>query len=55
MGTISTPKAREVMDEVHFHPAISIIMPFEPKMNSKKKLTHSLKLATDKIERELLG
>jgi len=39
---------------VHYRPAVSIIVPFEPKMNLKTELTHSLKIAADKVEQELL-
>jgi hypothetical protein len=34
-------------------PCVSIIMPFEPKMYSKMALTHSLKIAANKIKHEL--
>ena len=48
-----TPEILEVMEAVHYRPSVSIIMPFEPKMNLKKELTHSLQLAADKLEKEL--
>lgn len=54
MNTVMTPEISEVMDAVHFRPAVSIIMPFEPKMSLKRELTHSLKLAAGKVEWELL-
>jgi hypothetical protein len=55
MNTIITPEIREITEEaVYFHPAISIIMPFEPKMSSKRELTHLQDLAIDKVECELL-
>jgi len=54
MNTIITPEIREVMEAVHYRPAVSIIIPFEQKMNLKNELTHSLKIASDKVERELL-
>lgn len=44
----------EVIEAVHYRPAISIIMPFEPKMSLKTELVHSLKMASDKVEKELL-
>ncbi len=49
-----TPDIREVMNAVHYLPAVSIIMPFEPKMSLKTELTHSLKIAVDNVEKELL-
>ena len=55
MNIILTPEIREITEEaVYFRPAISIIMPFEPKMSSKRELSRSLNLAIDKVERELL-
>jgi hypothetical protein len=47
------PEIREVMESIHYRPAISVIMPFEPKMNAKAELTRQLKAATDKIEKDL--
>lgn len=54
MNTLLTPEIKEVMGAVHYRPAVSVIMPFEPKMNLKYGLTHSLKIAADKVELELL-
>lgn len=54
MNTVITPEIREVTEAVHYRPAISIIMPFEPKMSLKTELLHALKIVTDKIELELL-
>ncbi len=53
MNPVVTPEIREVMEAVHYRPAVSVIMPFEPKMNLQVKLTHSLKTAADKVELEL--
>lgn len=53
MKKVAIPELREVMDAVHYRPAISIIMPFEPKMNIKAELAHSLKTATDRVAQEL--
>jgi len=53
MNTIITPEIREVMEAVHYRPAVSIIMPFEPKMSLKTEITHSLKIAADKVAKEL--
>jgi len=44
---------RDVPESAYNRPAISIILPFEPKMSLKSALTHSLKIASDKIEKEL--
>ena len=53
MTTTMTPELRELIEAVHYRPAVSIIMPFEPKMSLKTELMHSLKFAADKIELEL--
>jgi hypothetical protein len=53
MNQAVSPEIREVMSAVHYRPAVSIIMPFEPKMNLKTEILHSLKLAADKVELEL--
>jgi hypothetical protein len=34
-------------------PCVSVIMPFEPKMNSREAIDHSLKVVVDRINREL--
>lgn len=54
MNPVVTPEIREVIGAVHYRPAVSIIIPFEPKMSLKTELTHSLKTAADKVELELL-
>lgn len=53
MKPVLSPEIREVTDSIHYSPCISIIMPFEPKMSPKAELTHQLKIATDKVEREI--
>lgn len=47
------PEIREVIQAVHYKPAVSIIMPFEPKMGIKAEITQQLKIATDKVEKQL--
>jgi len=53
MNSTLTPEIREISEALHYRPAISIIMPFEPKMVSKNELTHSLKLALDRVNEQL--
>ena len=48
-----TPEMNQIMGSVYYRPAVSIILPFEPKMSLKTELSHSLKLASDKVEIEL--
>ncbi|HEX4956801.1 MAG TPA: hypothetical protein VFV46_01380 [Lacibacter sp.] len=45
---------KEVMNAVHYRPAVSVILPFEPKMNLKTEVSHALKIATDKAATEIL-
>jgi hypothetical protein len=54
MNPVVTPEIMEVMGAVQYQPAVSIIIPFEPKMSAKSELSHALKLALDKVESELL-
>jgi hypothetical protein len=54
MNRIISPEIKEVMAAIHYRPAISIIMPFEPKMAIKVELLHALEMAVDRVERELL-
>lgn len=42
-----------VMHAVKYLPCISLIFPFEPKMNSKDELSYQLKIMTAKVEAEL--
>jgi hypothetical protein len=53
MNTVITPEIHEVIGAQHYRPAVSIIIPFEPKMSLKAELTHCLKIAANKAEREL--
>ena len=53
MNSHLTPDFRDATESINYRPAVSIILPFEPKMALKSVLTQSLKIATDRIEREL--
>ncbi|ULQ53313.1 hypothetical protein [Flavihumibacter fluvii] len=44
----------EVLQGVKYLPCVSIIFPFEPKMNAKDELTYKLKILSGKVEGELL-
>lgn len=50
----TTPEINEVIQATHYRPAVSIIMPFEPKMNLKSELTYALKLSADTVEKQLV-
>lgn len=53
MNSAPTSDIREIMESRGYRPAVSIILPFDPKMSLKTEITHSLKVAVDKVEREL--
>jgi Bacterial archaeo-eukaryotic release factor family 3 len=50
---ILSPEILEVIEAIHYRPAISVILPFEPKMNAKAELSRQLKFATDQVEKEI--
>lgn len=54
MNKSISPEIKEVMNAVSYLPCVSVIMPFEPKMNLKTELSYKLKVATDNIARQLL-
>lgn len=49
-----TPDLRKVLEAVHYRPAVSIVLPFDPKMTAKDSLSTSLKSTCDKVEKSLL-
>jgi Bacterial archaeo-eukaryotic release factor family 3 len=54
MNPSVAPEISEVMDAVHYRPAVSIILPFEPKMGIKEELQEQLMRSIKKVEDELL-
>jgi hypothetical protein len=54
MKTIATPVIQEEVPGLHYGPAVTIVMPFEPKMQSKEIITKALRKVLDKVEEELL-
>jgi len=54
MKQFVSPEIQELIGAVHYRPAVSVIMPFEPKMGLKAELSHALEKAVDKVERELM-
>jgi hypothetical protein len=50
MNTTIAPEIREVLEALHYRPAVSIILPFEPKMGLKAELQYSLKHAAKKVQ-----
>ncbi len=53
MGTVALNLDKEIIGS-HYMPAISIVMPFEPKMSSKAEIEYKLKLTLGKVEKELM-
>lgn len=53
MNSLLKDEIREVMNTLHYRPAISLILPFEPKMGLKHEIVHTLKVVADKVEKEL--
>ena len=54
MNKVITPEIRDVIEAVHYRPAVSLIMPFETRISLKKELSHALKTAADKVEKQLM-
>ena len=54
MNKLEIPEVKEVLEALHYRPAVSIIMPFEPKMTSKNELVHSLEISVHKVHEELI-
>lgn len=53
MNKIVSPEINEVMKAVNYRPSVSVIMPFEPKMEGRNKRLHALKMTVAKVEKEL--
>lgn len=55
MTQIFSPDEKAVLNAVKYLPAISLIMPFEPKISLKSDLEYRLKMAVGKVEKELMN
>lgn len=53
MYSVASPAIHK-LPAAHFSPAVSVIMPFEPKMTPKAELVDSLETAFEKVEVELM-
>lgn len=53
MKPTSLSQVADVIESFHYSPCISIIMPFEPKMNAKAEISLRLKVAADRVEKEV--
>lgn len=54
MNPVLTPDLQKVLEAVHYRPAVSIVLPFNPKMTAKEELSASLKSACELVEKSLL-
>lgn len=54
MNANLTPEVVEMIKALHYRPAVSILMPFEPKISLKTELTYALKIAVDEVRQKLL-
>jgi len=52
---IVMPEINEIIDAGNYSPAISIIIPFDPKMVAKSEISLHLKSVANKVEKELLN
>lgn len=50
-----SPEEKAVLNAVKYLPAISMILPFEPKISVKSELEYRLKMAFNKVEKELMN
>jgi hypothetical protein len=55
MTQIFSSDEKAVLNAVKYLPAISLIMPFEPKISLKSDLEYRLKMAVGKVEKELMN
>jgi len=53
MLPVFTREEQQVLNVLKYQPAVSIILPFEPKMSIKAELEYALKLACQQVEKEL--
>lgn len=44
---------KEILQAPHAYPSVSVILPFEPKMNGRSALEHKLKLVMEKVKQQL--
>lgn len=53
MKTVISPEIKEVLEAVHYRPAISVILPFDPKMKGKVFTEYAVKIAIDRVKADL--
>lgn len=55
MKPVLSPEIREVLDAVHYRPAVSVVIPLNIKTSLQTEVAHKLKSVLDQAERELLS
>lgn len=53
MKQVLSPQLKEVIEVQHYRPAVSVILPFSPKIALRIELEKDLKYAIDKVSRQL--
>jgi hypothetical protein len=53
-ATITKAATVDVQEDQHYHPVISLLLPFEPKMTPRSKLAELLTYCCNKVENDLL-
>lgn len=53
MNAVLNPEIREVIQAVHYRPALSLILPIDAKISLKAEMAHTFKIKADQAEREL--
>lgn len=53
MNPVIPTYIREIIGTVHYRPAVTLVLPFQPRIALRTEIDHSLKVAIDKVEREL--
>ena len=54
MNTVVTPHIQEMLQAAHYRPAVTILLPFQPRIQSKSELQNLIKRVTNKVETQLL-
>ncbi len=55
MTHVFSPDEKAVLSAVKYLPAVSLILPFEPKLSPRPELEYRLKMAVNKTEKELMA
>ncbi len=53
MKTVISPEIKEVLEAIPYRPAISVILPFDPKMKGRVFTEYTVKIAIDRVKDQL--